>query len=388
MSETRSTPRLRTADRLARVLARRIENREYLPYEWLPTERELAAEFHADRTTIRTALKSLAEKQLIDRAPGHRSRVCVHAAAGNALSGPCGSTSSAQPLAVISPQSIFNPASPAIQRGVFKVLKDSETPYRLMVFDNSAKTLADVIQKERRALESIRNEGIRGAILWHQGGEHTIADIRRTQEAGTRLVLVDRRHPLLECDFVGVDKISAAKEAVAYLLKLGHTRIAHISLENPTCPAEECERGYKSALMAHGITSDRQLVYRLPNDMLLQPPGWPEADFLLSHAETPTAIFAINDMVAHMVTTAIEACGCKVPEDFSVMGFDDMDNQIPRPSSLTTVNQQFEQMGTKAVELLLSRLNTPASERHEILHVLLATSLVIRNSCRPHSDKT
>jgi len=267
---------------------------------------------------------------------------------------------------------------------VLQALKSREAPYHLVVFDNAADTRMETVRRERQALESIRNEGIRGVILWHQGSVHTIPDIAQVQESGIPIVLVDRRRPTLSCDFVGIDNIAAAKEAVTYLLDLGHRRIMHLTMEDPTVTVRDRMQGYMEAMISRGIRPTAEWIYRMSNLTHLQPPVTAAADHFLSLAELPTAIFVMNDLLAHAIMSEFESRGCKIPEQISIMGFDDMDRHSLRPSPLTTVHQPFEQMGEKAVELLLQRLADPDGAPQALQHVLLATRLVIRTSCRPH----
>jgi len=388
MPESNNLLRLPAADRLAGALADRIEKGEYLPGEWLPTERELAAEFRADRSTIRAALSSLADREMITRKPGHRSRVSARPDIEIGIKDPRQLSSSVQSLAVLSPQTPHYPASPAIQRGVLQVLINREAPYHLVVFDNGADTRSETVRRERHALDSIIKEGIRGVVLWHQGSVHTLPDIRRVQETGIPMVLVDRRDPALACDFVGIDNAAAAKEAVTYLLELGHQRIMHLTMEDPTSTVREREQGYRDAMMARGIRPAADWVYRMSNLTQLQPPVTSAADHFLSMAEPPTAIFVMNDLLAHALMSELQARGCQVPEQISIMGFDDMDRHALRPSPLTTVHQPFEQMGEKAVELLLTRLAEPKVAAPVLQHVLLATRLVIRSSCQPYPNNS
>jgi len=295
------------------------------------------------------------------------------------------SAAAVQTLAVMSPQTPHYPASPAIQRGVLQALKNREAPYHLVVFDNAADTRMETIRRERKALESIRNDGIKGVVLWHQGSTHTIPDIASVQEFGIPIVLVDRRLPNLSCDFVGIDNVNAAKEAVTYLLDLGHRRIMHLTMEDPTVTVLDRMQGYLEAMASRGIRPTSEWIYRMSNLTHLQPPVTAAADHFLSLAEQPTAIFVMNDLLAHAIMSELEARGCRVPEEISVMGFDDMDRHQLRPSALTTVHQPFEQMGEKAVGLLLDRLDNPTSVPAELQHILLSTRLVIRSSCLPHS---
>lgn len=379
MNGESNRPKASAAERLAETLADRIKRGEYASGMRLPTERAFAAEFQADRSTIRRALASLAERQLIVRETGHRPRV-----SGRPVGqGRRESDSVLQALAVLSPQTPQYPASPAIQLGALNVLRQRSAPYRLVIFDNNAETRSETFHRERQALEAIRAEGIQGVIIWHQGGIDTVPDLLRFQDSGIPSVLVDRRDPLSLSDYVGIDNVEAAKEAVQHLLDIGHRRIAHLTMAGEIITVRDREQGYVEAMRSHGIDPAPEWIYRMSNPTQIQPPVTRAVEHLLSLAEPPTAIFAMNDILAHELISELEARGLRVPESISVMGFDDMDGYSPRPSPLTTVHQPFERMGQKAMELLLNRLAAPDIAPRVFQHVLLATRLVIRSSCAP-----
>jgi len=364
------------SDRLAAAILERIERGDYPAGTWLPTERELAAEFRADRSTIRTALSTLADRHLIVREQGRRPRVGDRQ---NVARPPV----SLQTIAILSPQTPHYLASPAIQQGSLNILTQREAPYRLIVFDNGGATREETILRESQALQGVREGGIRGIVLWHQGNVDTIPDIRRVQEAGIPVVLVDRRDPTLACDFVGIDNVQAAREAVGYLLDLGHRRIAHLTMEGTTSTVNDREQGYREALLLRGIQPQEELIVRMSIREGLQPRVTSAVEHLVALAEPVTAVFVMNDLLAHSLMTELQACNISVPDQISVLGFDDMDRNSPRPSPLTSVFQPFERMGQKATELLLNRLDQSDGGPSTHWQVLLPTHLTIRSSCRP-----
>jgi len=383
MPEANNVLRLPASERLATALADRVASGEYKSGDWLPTERELAAEFHANRSTVRAALSSLADRQMIVRRAGHRSRICERIGVEVDRRDSRILPVSTHSLAILVPQTPHYPASAAIQRGILQVLIDREAPYHLKVFDNWADTFYESVRRERLALESVRKEGIRGVVLWHQGSVHTLRDIRHVRDAGIPLVLVDRRYTSLDTDFVGIDNVAASREATNYLLDLGHRRIMHLTMEGPTTTIRGREQGYRDALAARGIKPRPDWIYRLAAPIDMQPPASAAADYFLSLPELPTAIFVMNDLLAHSLMSELQSRGCAVPEQISIMGFDDMDRDALHASPLSTVHQPFEQMGEKAVELLLTRLADPEGVSSPTRHVLVPTKLVIRSSCRP-----
>ncbi|MFG2840141.1 LacI family DNA-binding transcriptional regulator [Streptomyces zaomyceticus] len=175
---------------------------------------------------------------------------------------------------------------------------------------------------------------------------------------------------------VGSANWSGGVAATRHLVELGHRRIAIITgPEDVLCSLARLD-GYRSALGMAGLESDPALIRF--GDFHVEG-GHTHALDLLRRPDRPTAIFAGSDLQALGVMEAARVCGLRVPEDLSVVGYDDV--MIARWSSpaLTTVHQPLRQMGGEAVQMLLRlRAGEPSVTRLE-----LATSLVVRNSTAP-----
>jgi LacI family transcriptional regulator len=208
------------------------------------------------------------------------------------------------------------------------------------------------------------------------------------QESSEELeLLLDRGYlfvvldPLLPLDAripsVSAAHTSGADQATRHLLQLGHRRIAHITGPAGWVATEGRRRGYRAALAAAGILPDPALeVEAIPEIK----PGREAAEHLLDLPEPPTAIAAFNDNIAIGVIQAARARGMTVPEDLSVVGFDDVEHATIVTPALTTVRQPLAEMGRTAVSLLMRLLER---QRFETLHVELATRLVVRDSTAP-----
>ena len=99
--------------------------------------------------------------------------------------------------------------------------------------------------------------------------------------------------------------------------------------------------------------------------------------------EPPTALFAMNDALAHYFIVEAEAAGGRVPDTISVIGFDDLERYSPRPALLTTIHQPFDRIGSRAAGLLIRRLKSPDPAALPSQHILLPTPLVVRSTCQP-----
>src|SRR5213079_705799 len=169
---------------------------------------------------------------------------------------------------------------------------------------------------------------------------------------------------------------SGADQAMQHLLRLGHRRIGAITGPRSWVATEDRRRGYHAALAAAGVLPDPALEVEADFEIL---GGRRAAEALLDLAEPPTAIFAFNDNHAIGALQAARARGLRVPEDLSVVGFDDVEHATIVTPRLTTVRQPLAEMGRTAVSLLMRLLE---GQRFETLHVELATRLVVRDSTR------
>jgi DNA-binding LacI/PurR family transcriptional regulator len=383
-----TTKRLPAGRRIAHELRAKIERKEYGTGEWLPTERELATEFDVDRSTIRAALTHLAEHNVIVRQPGRRPWVNLRALGEAEPPERAVPATKVQTIAAIIPQPPNYPAFPAIQRGILRVFRRSKSPFRLLVFDNQGENQAQCVALEQHALEAIENEEIAGAVLWQMGGAETITAIRRLHDKDIPIILLDRCPTDFPGDFIGVDNRAAAIDAVCYLVSLGHRRIAHLTTYEDALTVHERAEGYREALASAGLPDAPELVFRLEDGEALRPDTAPAADHFLSLADPPTAVFAMKDALAHLFIAEMQSRGRRVPEQISVMGFDDQDQYALLPASLTTVHQPFEKMGQYAAELLVRRLTLASAARSPYKHLMLPTPLVIRATCVPHGGNT
>lgn len=198
--------------------------------------------------------------------------------------------------------------------------------------------------------------------------------------------LRDQRFPYVVIDHQGFDDSSptvvatnwqGAYDATRYLVELGHTRIGFIAGTPELSSAVERLEGYRAALAGHGIEFDPQLVQ---NGDFKQHPGFAAANALLDLKEPPTAIFAANDLSAMGVYEAIRGHNLRIPEDVSVIGFDDIPHTTVMHPPLTTVRQPLIEMGRLATRMLLERIENPDQPARRIV---LPTELIIRSSCQP-----
>ncbi len=188
------------------------------------------------------------------------------------------------------------------------------------------------------------------------------------------LVVVDREVPGVAVDTVLTNHLQGGCMATQHLVDLGHRRIACVSGGSDLSPSAERLTGYQQKLAQSGIPYDETLVVK--GDFQYES-GYEAARQLLALADPPTAVFACNDLMAVGVISAATQLGLRVPDDLSVVGFDDVRLASFTNPPLTTIAQPKYDIGVLATEMLLARVrNLDAPPRVERLD----TKLVVRGS--------
>ena len=175
---------------------------------------------------------------------------------------------------------------------------------------------------------------------------------------------------------VRADDRGGARLAVDHLARLGHRRIGFLGGREDLASARERERGYRDAMGAHRLPVDESLVVR--GDYSRAGATEP-ARTLLSAPGLPSAIFAANDLSALRVLEVAEELGVRIPDDVSLVGFDDIPESWRCVPGLTTIAQPMIEIGSEAASLLLHLLDGDDLPEHD---VKLATRLVVRESTR------
>jgi LacI family transcriptional regulator len=195
-------------------------------------------------------------------------------------------------------------------------------------------------------------------------------------------VILDRRMRS-QADEVRCDSEAGAYSVVRHLLDLGHRQIAMITGRKVISTSADRVAGYRRALVEAGIEPDKRLIlygafnYREFN----QTDGYQMAQQVLAVTPRPTAIFAANNFIAFGAIRALREIGLRVPEDLSVVAFDDLPSEWVLDPFLTVVAQPAYEIGRLAAELLLERLADP--QPAEPRAIILPTELRVRRSSGP-----
>jgi LacI family transcriptional regulator len=194
--------------------------------------------------------------------------------------------------------------------------------------------------------------------------------------SATPVVAVDPHIGASSLPTVAADNLAGATMATEHLIALGHRRIAHLSGRPDLRSSELREEGYRRALAQAGIEFDLDLVKvgGYDPETACQP-----ARDLLGLPRPPTAIFAANDVSAIQTIAVAAEFGMTVPDDLSVVGFDNIPESALATPPLTTIDQSIQDMGYEATLMLMRIINEPDAGP---THVTLPTQLVLRGSCR------
>lgn len=263
---------------------------------------------------------------------------------------------------------LANPFFPEVIRGIGSVANQAR--YALLL--STSLTPRQELEECQEMLESHRVDGL--ILLASRVEDRLVARLARR---GYPFVVVGRAPQDREVWWVNNDNTAAAREAVEHLLELGHRRVACLAGAPEYLVTQDRVTGYRQALEGRGIDFDPDLV-RFTDFSRDQ--GCRAARELLSRPHGPTAFFATDDLLAWGALQAASDLGLRVPDDLSVMGFNDDPLSSYLTPALTTVHVPIFELGRVAARLLLDRLQDPTSP---VQHVLVPTRLVRRASTAP-----
>lgn len=265
---------------------------------------------------------------------------------------------------------IVNPFFPAILKGVGDVA--TENDYVVVFCDSDNRK-----EKESLYFQIFENRWVDGIVFSViTGDEEEENYIRSICERGTPVVLIDREIEDYFTNVVMIDNKKAAFAATTHLLELGHKRIGHIAgPQNVTSFVKRLE-GYKDALEKYGINFDAELVVE-GKDTSVESGGHAAGQLFKKKNVTFTAVFASNDLMAIGCMKELQKNGLRVPEDVSIVGFDNIPLASLVTPSLTTVAQPAYQIGVEAMSLLIKNMEKENSLKSKII---LPTELVVRES--------
>ena len=228
-------------------------------------------------------------------------------------------------------------------------------------------------EREVSLLERLQRGGTDGALLVLPS--ENVNDLLQLRRRDYPFVVIDPRFPLSdEIPVVSTANILGGRAATEHLISLGHRRIGAITGYANWCATIDRLAGYHSALITAGLQPSPKLI--VTSDFTIDG-GYQAAQSLLSLDERPGAIFAFNDDMAVGVLRAAQERGIRVPDDLSLIGFDDTKYARVVTPPLTTIRQPLAELGRAGVEVLYRILN---GQQLDATRMELSTRLVVRAS--------
>ena len=261
---------------------------------------------------------------------------------------------------------IANPWFPSLIKGVENVARIHD--YGLLLADSE-----NSVELERRNLEMMVNRGIEGIILipTHRRSDSAA----RLVDADFPLVFLDRCIENRPINFVTSANRDGAYQATRYLVNLGHRRIVYIAGNDKIDTEWQRRAGFLAAIEEAGISKEETAM--VPGNYSIDE-ARRSVETLLAERTPFTAVFASDDVMAYGARVAIEAHGFRIPQDISLIGFDDI--AFSAMIGLTTVAQSPFELGRNAVTLLNDIIAERVTGPQKIE---LPTRLVIRDSSAP-----
>jgi LacI family transcriptional regulator len=261
---------------------------------------------------------------------------------------------------------ITNPFFTSLARGV----EDTASDAGYNVFFCNTDELTEEEEKYTQVLLQKQVDGF--LLVPAHSSPHSIQMI---QKHNIPLVIIDRWVPAVEVDAVRCDSEGGSYQLIRLLLSLGHRNIAMISGPKDVSTSIDRVNGYHRALEEAGLPLNESYLQYGEYD---QSSGYELTKRILAMDPRPTAIFGANNFIAIGILKALNDAGIKVPDDISIVGFDDLPEPLVVSPFLTVASQPSYEMGCRATRLLLERLAN--KEKSEQQQIILPTDIIVRGS--------
>lgn len=338
----------------------------------LPTEVDLAKQFDVSRITSKRALEELRIQGYIYRIQGSGSFV---ASLEKNSSNSSEASDDSRRIAILLP---FDQS----MGGIINVINDASEVFNKYNYYITIHTFQNNAESERELLTQLYGDGTKGIIFYPFSDLRNLEIINKLYLNNYPLVTIDKYFEGIPVSSVVSDNLNSSLNATQYLIDQGHNKIGFIS--DATIESAHSVRqryfGYCRALKKSDITIDEAIV-KVGVYKNIEIEGYSTfynrimKEFM---SKKVTALVCINDYVASVCMREALNLGYKIPEDLSVIGFDNIDLACHLQVPLTTVAQDFHSIGRIAAELIMERINDDSEPRQ----VVLPTELIVRSSTR------
>ncbi|MBB6479933.1 GntR family transcriptional regulator [Spirochaeta isovalerica] len=362
----------------------KILSGELPPGTRLPTEMEIAGEFKVSRITVTRALKELELEKFIRRVKGSGSYVTEKEwqSASDSSSSPSGNKNGLNFISLILP--FDEEFSTIFLKGIEDEAKKKGF---LVTFHNTAEDS----DQEVEIIEDVLSKGSRGLIIYPFSETSNLHMYSSLLIRKFPFVLIDRKIPGIETSIVSVDNKKGFEEITSHLIEQGHRKIVFVgSWVNRISSEQERYNGFCQAHINHGVPLMKKNLYSF-SDAEAIPDGYREnldkdirkihylLDILEKYPaeERPTAIAAVNDLIARLIMTTAQERGIAIPSFYSLTGFDNLPYAAHLPIPLTTVEQPAYEIGKQAAEILFRAIDR---QENQPVSCTIPPHLIIRES--------
>ena len=355
-------PGTRKREQITEKLTERLKRGVYAPGDYLPPERTLAEEFGVSRPTLRKALAPLLESKLLVNHPGVGTRI---AKGGRDRKTGGGNWRIIGLLLPDIDNRFYIEITEAIEYTAL------QRGYQVLLCNSRHQPAI-----EEAHIRQFADQGVHGVILAHDPHMPFPPSVSLLKEAHIPYVALFSSPSAIACDSVLVDDYAGVNQAMRYLSSLGHR---HIAFCRPIAGAQPHprEKAYLQFMAQSGNPAPPHFL--IPYETMDDAAGHHALRKLFEQTPAPTALFAGNDRIALLVLKHLASLQMEVPDDVSLAGFDNLRFTEHLPVPLTTVDQPKQEMGRRAVELLLERLEFDLSPEPRV--EVFQPHLVIRESC-------
>jgi GntR family transcriptional regulator of arabinose operon len=343
----------------------------------IPTEKELMSRFGVSKITVVNALSGLANEGIITRVPGKGTFISEPKQETPAAA-PKGSEKHADPahakartrlIGLIIP-SIYDYFSIRLIQGIQQALNEND--YRCVIYLSEGN-----LEREYEAIKTCRKIGVEGLLIFPVDGELFNEEILSMKLEGFPFVLIDRYLPGVETHYIASDGRLGVHMAVNYLWELGHREIA-ICSDSPvqTVTVQDRIDGYMNALKEKGsLINPAHIVTGFELSNLDQAETHPLYRYIQNRMAT--AYITLNGSLGVKIYQMARRAGLKVPEDISIVSFDDPTSVIEGYSTFTHIKQFERDMGYRAAYTLLEVINSDGGKHGKFHKILVEPELVI-----------
>jgi len=235
-------------------------------------------------------------------------------------------------------------------------------------------------EDEPRFIKLLTQRHVDGVIFVRANCENEANHLLLLKEFGVPVVTTGHHLPDTGLAMVDVDNIGGGRKATEFLIGLGHTKIAMLTGPSDWKSVFDRSEGYLQALQASNIPVDHDLIF---NGTWLHRSGYENTTLLLKSKKPFTAIFAHNDRIARGAIYALSEAGLRVPDDISIIGYDDIPEAEFSEPPLTTIRQPAVEVGQAASKLLIQMIEDSTIPPRQIM---FDTTLIVRSSCKPRES--